>query len=786
MLTVVLVIMLISTVVYSNLASMHLTSNFYDKEAALMAANSGMNYAITRLQNDIAWNGCGGSAPDSAGGSFQVQEENGNVIGIITSADGRRSVFRIKFNYEDGAGGLDGLDDTPNKKGIASPFVSVNNLAGPIPAKVYTANADGTLKTKTTTNDKGQTSTKPVGAVGCYSIPKFTCDLIVEGFSGRGTREATLENPIDSKYSVSKNVVEAYIKLDASASVTDSVVCAAGSLTNKTGSFLVSSKATGGTTNLRALNEVTIDVGSRGTVTMSGGTVYYGKSFNSNSEKIRTGLKSASSKSGDNFLKLKWEDIPKADASGNCINAGSYIWMKQKGSKTPVLMYFPQSYAGKDLPTSGGVPVNSGTGMTVYPDKMAILFDKNTYVKGGATKDLVIRSAINEYGTKPIVGFIKSSEEDTSATILTCGGNVTIKGLSVGNGAITAEGDINMQGPSILESDPGLGVSYYSKGDINITRMTNTTKYVEINHPRRADGSEGPLDVENAEYDAIEEESSTGTDADDRTGAEKLNDIKFITSMSDKYLNDFKKNHATGDGCAYCRGGNMHHVVRWYCNPEGGGKGVFMPIGVAAIESTYMAALAGDDRPAGCTDPHACGLCSANPCNHKPGSCPLVDALNAAWEAGSKARKEILDEKPVEDAAEKGMPSENNADKAMENYIDPSVKTENYDKYKRNQLQTLIKRYGNVKYSDQDISGVMYAWRNINIRLGKNSRLHLTGAMVAYGQDPKSGKPISNGTTGNVTYKAQVVDLNFDPNYMTTLSGTAMKRKLKVTMYGIY
>ncbi len=41
MLTVVLVIMLLSSVVYSNLGSFRLTTNFYDKENALMAAQSG-------------------------------------------------------------------------------------------------------------------------------------------------------------------------------------------------------------------------------------------------------------------------------------------------------------------------------------------------------------------------------------------------------------------------------------------------------------------------------------------------------------------------------------------------------------------------------------------------------------------------------------------------------------------------------------------------------------------------------------------------------------------------
>ena len=57
MLTVVLVIMLLSSVVYSNFGNMRLTSNFYGREEAIMAAQSGVEYAVTKLQNNITWQG---------------------------------------------------------------------------------------------------------------------------------------------------------------------------------------------------------------------------------------------------------------------------------------------------------------------------------------------------------------------------------------------------------------------------------------------------------------------------------------------------------------------------------------------------------------------------------------------------------------------------------------------------------------------------------------------------------------------------------------------------------
>ena len=99
MLTVVLVIMLLSSVVYSNLGSMRLASNFYGREEALMAAQSGVQYAITCLQSDVTWRGdkSGNTLSDTHKG-ISVQERNGNVVGMLTTTNGHKSFFRIKFN----------------------------------------------------------------------------------------------------------------------------------------------------------------------------------------------------------------------------------------------------------------------------------------------------------------------------------------------------------------------------------------------------------------------------------------------------------------------------------------------------------------------------------------------------------------------------------------------------------------------------------------------------------------------------------------------------------------
>ena len=125
--------------------------------------------------------------------------------------------------------------------------------------------------------------------------------------------------------------------------------------------------------------------------------------------------------------------------------------------------------------------------------------------------------------------------------------------------------------------------------------------------------------------------------------------------------------------------------------------------------------------------------------------------------------------------------------KLSDKLVDTSKQTTNYENYKREQLDTLIKRYDNIKYSDQEIAGVIYAWKNINVNIGKDSRLSVTGAMVAYGREPNKEQDATKTTdTGNISYNAKSVDLTFDPNYLNKLLNASAKRKLQIKMFANY
>ncbi len=93
-------------------------------------------------------------------------------------------------------------------------------------------------------------------------------------------------------------------------------------------------------------------------------------------------------------------------------------------------------------------------------------------------------------------------------------------------------------------------------------------------------------------------------------------------------------------------------------------------------------------------------------------------------------------------------------------------------------------RYGKIKYSDQDISGVIYAWGNINADIGSNSTLNLTGAMVAYGGDPQ--KDPGENNKGEIKINAGTIGMTLDPDYMGTFLAANAKRKVKQVMFSSF
>ena len=774
MLTVVLVIMLLSSVVYSNLGSMRLTTNFYDKENALMAAQSGAQYAITRLQNDILWKANPEAPYTLKTKDFEVKEEEGNVWGILSSANGKKSVFRIKFNCEDGDGGFDNMSNSTHK--IESPYISTNNLFNSVPCFAYSADNNGVIKGKTVT-ENGKEVFKPEADAKRVTIPKATCNLIVEGFSGPAVREASLDNPIDKKSYCAQQVVEVYVSIDPNSLNVDSAISASGNINAQTAAFSLNAAEGSQAPNIRSLGHVALT----GQVATGDGTVYFNDGFTVNSA-VAANIKQEKSSSGENFAKITWKDVPKATENDTTLPAGTYVWEKNPTTKEIELRHYSTIifYDGNPLPDSGYQTVSTGKykGMTVDTKNLTIMFDQNMYVPG----DLLIRSNINEYGTRPIVGFASKNKGDNNTTILTSEGNINISGATIGSGAITSAGDITMQGPSLLESDPGVGVSIYSKGNVTIEPIYNTSASIEKNFP--TDRPEGQKPYDNVKIDpdtgaASEKEtiSSTPSVADDEEDDSfGQNRSAEASKRATDYKNDYQDEHEP------CK---KHTGV--YCER----RKIINPRFTDLIIAAYITGFSG-----GTVEVYRDKEVSGCGCNFRNGihsdGCGFMKAMGKICKDGRKDWEEWSGKDDDDDDDKKS----NNKKDDMASITDPSLsdklvdssdQSANYEAYKREQLDSLIKRYNSLRYSDQEIAGVIYAWKNINVNIGSNSRLSLTGAMVAYGREPNKDQSATKTTdTGNIFYNAKSVDLTFDPNYLNKLLDASAKRKLKIKMFANY
>lgn len=137
------------------------------QDNALAAARAGVEYALARLAQDQSWRG-EGEGLTVRSDHLVVREDRGNVWGWLRADSGEWSAFRLRFNYQDGDPGLDGLPDpvTP----IPSANISFNNLEGASSLLIPL----GTGANFDFTGERG------------FSVPERSVALVVEGMVGDG------------------------------------------------------------------------------------------------------------------------------------------------------------------------------------------------------------------------------------------------------------------------------------------------------------------------------------------------------------------------------------------------------------------------------------------------------------------------------------------------------------------------------------------------------------------------------------------------------------------------
>ena len=458
LMSVCLVFMMINVLTSSSTMGLFRSSTFYDREAALQAAYSGVDYAVTRLQTNLAWRGdsnCkywnGAELQEKSLGSLSsgclVSESYGNVVGLLTNKAGTKSAFRIKFSYEDNSedtysraslnrfGKLDTQEMMP-RYSIASPYVSVNNLNGQAAVLVYRANNSGKGIAAETVNLEGAKNDSESERGFSNHLPGQRLCLIVEGVSGKDLRDCrTIESVnkvLNSNNSLVHRYVESYYTSNAPVFCGDSAFAKGDLVFNLKNKLYVATKGIGNTSDASVSDDLsTVPLAGSlrscgSSVKVNGGKLntYNGKVVCSNggsavfeadtdsyefldSEGKKATYKfpnTAIEKSDDTVETIEWDDVAKADSGNdNKMTAGFYQWHKAANSTadTPSyeLRYYPGGYKldskGRPEPNSADTYQLAVTG-DVPVDDPGVVVDGKTVQKMSIGPDSKISFNLDE------------------------------------------------------------------------------------------------------------------------------------------------------------------------------------------------------------------------------------------------------------------------------------------------------------------------------------------------------------------------------------------------------
>ena len=880
MLTIVLVVMLVSSIVYSNIGGLRLTGAFAQREMALMAAQSGVHYAITRLQEDPTWIGAPNLDEENkfnSPKSMDVIERDGNVLGRFQTPDGRPLFFRIKFNYEDGEGGFDNLNNSSSNP-IRSRFVSCNNLYRTTDTQIYAADADGVLKRESDKDNPWGVEVDrldPQMQTSSYTVPKSTAVLIVEGFAGNSLQDMTTVEVANLKEGedypregsapqLARRVIEVYLKVDYTAEDVDAVAYAAGDMALVGNTIRTRVEDGAKSANLYVANDV--DIRANQVELSTGSSVRYGGNHtildvNNNTYAGReVDFNQLTSVNDSAIQAIPWKDVRKANKKAQTLDSGYYVW-KRVGDdpkwkpEQNKLYYYPteEAYLNSRGSADDKDRFRSNVkGLKISEKDASMTFSQDVRIKtnDSGCQDFVVLYEQNgsDWVPRPVVGF-QTPKGAKSQPVLTYGdeagtdvGNIQIQGAVMGGGLISATGDILFQGPSVLESEPGVGPSIYAMGDVEIEGITSQSSAAEQANPTQSvddDDNGGGSKVDPlltgwvgqsgggevrltsgfifgfVQYlDILYIETYTASTGEKAT----LEQLKPVEAMYKRFMSEAQEKFSSWGRYDLAAGVSIKErdaartelcsvMDRDYWRNEIAKalKNVHLPMtstGSADEISSRGYILIEDQGRLTNENENVFNSkirislddLSLNLYDHLIDLATDCEGLYRVLEEGPNKTPD-----PEEDDGMTHLDGDSTQlDKDKVNAMVPEdVVSENYVLHKENYLNSLLNTWGSVGYADQDISGTIYAQGNIKIDIGRGSRLNLTGTMVAYGNDPSTGRPGGSGSTtvtedgeslraGSITMVAQQVDLAANPNYTRGLLDQIPSAHVKRVMYAVY
>lgn len=484
------------------------------EERARQAAVSGLEYARSQLARQADWKGNSPQGVTISTSSLVVKEVNGNVFGLLIYPDGGKSQFRIRFNFQDGSGGADGLEDPPTQARIQTEALSINNLAPKAPANVPGQ----------TSNFQVSQNLPPVG-----TVPAHSALVQVEGRAGVGINDLN-QQTIDVEPSGYVNTVslQSVLKVELDEPIAPAVLQSAGDMNLVTVDGVNISSLDQGNPSIRSKQTISVSTPDNhdGSLTMPDGHVYVANSqlqaaYDPNS--ITVHAESASA----NLSSMTWEQVSKpSENQAFKLPAGTYVlWPPLSINNEPpanpngTLRYYPMNYdkylqmvhnpyvLNGQLPPPGlqGTPLSqdfdeiaSGSGrlpngVKISNDKIYIHQDMYIHPTGNGVKDFALIPLFHGAMKSQEMSGVKTEQGWATSTVKPApGGNLQLEILNsrvygpgdmiFKGGSITAqgatligEGSLEFNTPTLSVMPGENNISMYFKGDIDLSSFNKTS-----------------------------------------------------------------------------------------------------------------------------------------------------------------------------------------------------------------------------------------------------------------------------------------------------------------------
>lgn len=439
-------------------------------EDAIAAAQAGVEYARTRLQENPTWRAEGNSVVVDMPGEIWVRESHGNVIGLVWSSRPEPLMFRIRFNYQNGGGAPnEGMSDPPEEMEIESVYVSHNNLAD--------SSAKPLLRASPSNFSVNGSILAP------NDVPKYTAVIYSEGFAGEGLSgvsptQLQLQKAVGR--GVTATTIEAYLGRDVSR-YGDAVLYGARDVTLQVAKDVkIESRDNSTPPRARTMGDILVTIaGNGGSLSMEDGEAYVKPStgrFTINGTDS-SDPEATRADSRGHFLQLGWEEIDKATASDARLPAGTYVWrtgplrLDYYAQDFDPAIGVPSTPPDATYRNNSELPSSVDGALVLDPTKLKVKITKNVLVESNGSANGIAFTAesglLETLKLRPEAE-LQAPDPDAGTPIITTQGNFRVDGRIRGNGSVTAAGNITFQGESVLEADKDSKVAIYSKRDINI------------------------------------------------------------------------------------------------------------------------------------------------------------------------------------------------------------------------------------------------------------------------------------------------------------------------------